>query len=734
MSPDHGPERVGDSPEAHTEGLAPAPPTVDLQRRMALAVCQEGRFMCYTGVTGEGTVSGYLTAEEAVARPDVTYFGTTHPWIWPLDVDDPDCEAYRTLIATLFKLDVAHVIVTSGRGRHVFAHVVDPVERDRIWAGLLEVHPDLDKVHQIDPRPSGTIRPPLAPPKLSSGHGPTMPEIDLMEALETFESWRPVIATTSHAHGPVSYQLPDWTWAYLQQDWPAANKLGKTPQMSPETGEPDRSWVDFEIALAFRNAGLGLNDYQCSRMPDGTHPSPKALSKGQRARKYLEGQWDAVMRLPSRAQVSSADIEHLDSFLADVEASPLKANHKRVIGVIVQWCLVYGKVTVHGDQRTLASEAGVGRDLVRHMFDDDAVIRYVVRWRPDAEGGRHQADVYQLQITDEHREGNQVHTIWDTWFLSGCGPGIPPLPVRTHPVYVALGVRAFDLIKVVAEGTGDHVTAFRLLNVTGSSIDRKTVTKTWRHLVAMGVIVENEDDRYSLNPVLDWNRFAMDCKAFEHADQRAEAVLRARAERDVDMSFRESPKRRAERTGAPQTIEEMSAWSAERKAMIDAEFDRTRRQMVPSAIRWRAVDPSTGELLSFPALHSMIAAPSHALVPIRFPLVPHARLTLVEDVVSVRISTTGTNDEATDAHRSCMAPRRGLCVACGRMAHADHATGLRLHGYCRAPQWIARIYEHRGQPIPARQILSKVGHPPDFDPYEIDTIDNRKDQTLWLVA
>ncbi len=139
----------------------------------------------------------------------------------------------------------------------------------------------------------------------------------------------------------------------------------------------------------------------------------------------------------------------------------------------------------------------------------------------------------------------------------------------------------------------------------------------------------------------------------------------------------------------------------------------------------RAVDVRTGEVV---AINEVVDMAGRPLPAVTSNVVPATSPALGVDVVLEPLEPPSVCQAAqipvrASAHVS--KPQTGLCVSCGLPAEADETTGLRLHGYCRAPHWMAPMYERLGQPIPSHQILPKpTAPPPDFDPYEIDPVEH----------
>ena len=157
----------------------------------------------------------------------------------------------------------------------------------------------------------------------------------------------------------------------------------------------------------------------------------------------------------------------------------------------------------------------------------------------------------------------------------------------------------------------------------------------------------------------------------------------------------------------------------------------------PDTVAGPTSEPQSGLCDAFPFLVSVhqstdepVDLQRSADEPMRCPLLSDRSAPHHEDVsVAVHVRRS-LRDGAGVARRHGAAI--GLCVACGLPCHPHHATGLRLHRYCRVPHWMARSYAKRGQPIPPRQILAKPVPPPDFDPYEVDPVERPEPVLLKL--
>ena len=139
MSADHAASRFAGPTGSH-HVTAPTPPTIEQQLAFATATCRHGSFQQYRGGGSNDLVPGFVTALQAVTSGH-PYLGRTHPWIWAIDVDQPDHPHYQLLKTALADAGLNYVEADSGgstrAGRHVFVNVaVNDPARTTIITGL----------------------------------------------------------------------------------------------------------------------------------------------------------------------------------------------------------------------------------------------------------------------------------------------------------------------------------------------------------------------------------------------------------------------------------------------------------------------------------------------------------------------------------------------------------------------------------------------------------------------
>jgi hypothetical protein len=506
----YGPQSAGTPPTRGDEGAHPSAHTRasgcessfsggtdrQLQLDLALAVCREGSFMMIDQKNNRR--SDALTAEAAV-NDGGAYFGSTHPWIWAIDIDAPHHGSVSTLRSILDDLDVAFVECRSGGEddrRHLFVHLGQELAlRTRIQEEVLRAHPDVSsKVIDWRGQETGSaIRPPLAPHRLG---GRSEPLIDAAEALAVLQSWSP-------PGGMGVQELPSWVYAYMSGDWERAKKLGHPPKNTR-----DRSAIDVSIALGFRNSGRSFSDFYEHRGPAGLYPSPKAVERGDRAHDYLWKQWSDAYRQPMPATMVRAGIDRLDDLLWVIDWDPdLELGERHTLAGIVELCRTYGKTSVAFSLRQLVEASLSSLGTVSRSLNSGRLSRYLgAQTRPSDESWNKTCQ-YQLLVLDAL--GSQVPILEQSdmsppWVIQDCST--VGTPRRTHPMF-ANGRGVFGQTGYQTLISFDPLEPRTQTEAMNRSLDvgRATFRKWVKEFQYYGILVPADGRRLVVNPDFDWD-------------------------------------------------------------------------------------------------------------------------------------------------------------------------------------------------------------------------------------
>lgn len=392
--------------------------------------------------------------------------------------------------------------------------------------------------------------------------------------------------------------LPTWAEAALVGDYVRMAVLGRPASQSSIAGE--RSGVDIQLVLAYRNSGRTRGQFVADRSPDGLYPSPTAFEKGSEAHAYLEKQWDFADVLPQPYESISVGLDRLDEFEALIEAWPHFTHPRRTKPVLLAFCQKtreLGKTTLGLDQRSLSELCGLTHATVSAALKDTSskgVGRFLESVSPDdVDSGTEQDDKPQIERGNRYRL--RILEILDGAFADHSDranrktgnewSGIAPF--RNHPAFInvkgAFGSTGYETWRCYGEPR-TQAEACRISDGVGE----RTFKKRTKQLRCAGALIYEPGGK----KLMQNKSFDLDCFAELHG---LNAVLDRRARR--------SDQERLERLDVLVQKDELDQETADlRKTQLKAkevrriEVANERRLVRPRTDDGRLIDLITGEV------------------------------------------------------------------------------------------------------------------------------------------
>jgi hypothetical protein len=553
------------------------------RRRLAELICRPDSFKVYRQPPSNHTEPGLCNVGAAVdsGRP---YLGSTRPYLWAIDVDQPDLPSYATLRALLDLSGAEWLEGDSGRHRHLIVCDPDGSLRASLPGEVTRQHavPGIDFRLQ---KTGSAIRPFGSPHRLG---GYSTPD-DIDEAFGQLERW--LAAHGDDESGTEPKMLPTKAIALRSGEHETAERLGHRLRRRPD-GTVDRSAADLSLALYYLNADLSRGRYIDDLRPGGAYPSPKAADSAT-PDAYLRDQWAAAEDRPRKSDGFKEGLEYLAGFGLVVEQSAeLSAGHKRLLAYLISEGARVGKTRVSASQRDLRYGTGLSRTTIQKLLNDPALAPWVQRIDPNPAGSaKRLAFDYRLKVSEKAVELVHARQSPPVTDLRGSHLPVSRNHLAFGPVSAGgLGPKAYEtLLGYSLSEPRNAATAFR----AGGDVCDKTFRAKTDQLVEIGVLVK-VDRTYVVCETFDWTRFVIQSGVCEAKDDEAKQIARERSARDAKLGMPPSPKAKALSSYDPT---EQSAWVDEVSKRTEEAYSKAIDRVVPAVVQFGLIDGQTGELL-----------------------------------------------------------------------------------------------------------------------------------------